>query len=186
SLLLLSLLPVKQPQYLLPLLPACALLAARFLFGRDLLTVYDDKALAGMAVPLLILGGVQMALPRLPRVAFLPSILWEQSSWLGLAIMGVGIASAWLPLKDVRRRVFDIAALGVLLVTFVLLGVATQFDKLYSLSQVGPVLSQAQANGQPLAYVGDYRGELQFHARLKNPVAIVTPAYAEAWAAEHA
>ncbi len=185
SLLVLSVLPVKQAQFLLPLLPAGALLTARLLFGRALLTVYQDKALAGMAVPLLILGGVQMALPRLPRVPFLPALLWEQSSLLGLAIMGIGIASAWLPLKDVRRRVSDISALCTMLVVFVVIGVASQFDKLYPVSQAGQVMAQIQARGQPLAHVGEYRGEFQFAARLATPLAIVGPAYAERWAAEH-
>lgn len=185
SVFVLSLLPVKQVQHLLPLLPAGVLLAARLLFGRALIEVYADKAFGGMALPLLLLGGVQMALPRLPRVEFLPEFLWEQSPWLGVAIMAIGIATAWLPLNDVHRRVFDIAGMCVLLMVLALLGIASQFNSLYPLADVGRVLGEAQARGQPVAYVGDYQGEFHFAGRLRAPLAVVGPAHAEAWLNEH-
>lgn len=181
----LSALPVKQPQFLLPLVPAGALLAARLLFGRALREVYQEKALAGMAIPLLLLGGVLMALPRLPRVEFLPALLWEQSPWVGLAILGVGIASAWLPFRNVHRRMFDTAAMSVLLVVFVLLGVASQFNAHYPMSEVGRVLAEAQTRAWPIAYVGEYRGEFHFAGRLRAAFAIIEPVHAEAWAAAH-
>ncbi len=184
-LLVLSALSVKQPQFLLPLVPASALLAARLLFGRALREVYQEKALAGMAIPLLLLGGVLMALPRLPRVEFLPALLWQQSPLVGLAIMGVGIASAWLPFRDVHRRMFDTAAVSVLLVVFVLLGVASKFNALYPMSEVGSVLAEAQTHARPIAYVGEYRGEFHFAGRLRTALAVIEPARAEAWAAAH-
>jgi len=189
-LLVLSVLPVKQAPLLVPLLPAGALLAARLLFGRELLKVYEDNALAGMAFPLLLFGGAQITLHALgSRVEFLPAWLSQQPAWIGWAIMGVGVASAWVPLKDVHRRVFDIAGVCVALVATVLVVVAAQFNRLYPIDEVGQVLAQAQARGQPIAYigthVGDYRGEFHFAARLAAPLALITPAHAEAWAAEH-
>jgi hypothetical protein len=67
----------------------------------------------------------------------------------------------------------------------VLLGVASQFDKLYPMAEVGQALSQAQSRGQPIAYVGDYHGEFQFAGRLQTPLANVPPALATSWALEH-
>ncbi len=183
--LLLSTLSVKQPQFLVPLLPAGVLLTARLLLGRALHDVYRDQPLGGMAVPLLALGGVLMALPKLARVEFLPTLLWDQSPWLGVAIMGVGIASAWLPVRDVRRRVIDTALVSALLVVFVLLGVASQFNKLYPLAPVAEVLAQAQQRGQPVAQVGAYDGEFHFAGRLRTSLAVVEPLRAEPWALEH-
>ncbi len=138
-----------------------------------------------MAVPLLLLGGVLMALPRLPRVEFLPELLWQQSPFLGLAIMGIGLASAWLPFRDVRRRVFDTAAVSTLLVVFVLLGVASQLNALYPVSEVGQTLAAVQARGQRVAHVGEYRGEFHFAGRLLSPLTVLTPTRAESWAAAH-
>lgn len=182
-LLLLSLLPLKQPQYLLPLLPAGVLLASRLLLANDLRKLHEEKGFAGMAIPLILLGGVLMVLPRLPRIEFLPGLLWQQSPLVGIAIMGVGIATAWLPMKDTRRRVFDIAALGVSLVVVVLLGAGSQFSSLYPVPAVAAEIAKAQAAGRPVAHVGEYRGEYQFAGRLRAPLAVIEPARAAAWAA---
>jgi 4-amino-4-deoxy-L-arabinose transferase-like glycosyltransferase len=181
---LLWLLPLKQPQYLLPLLPAGALLASRLLLTRAWRDVFQEQSFAGMAVPLMVLGGVMMVLPRLPRVEGLPGFLWEQSPFIGVALIGVGIATAWVPMKDVGRRVFDMAAFCVLLVC-ALLGFAAQFNPMFPVAQVGGVLAKAQADGRPLAHVGEYRGEFHFAGRLRAPLAAIEPARVEDWAAAH-
>jgi 4-amino-4-deoxy-L-arabinose transferase-like glycosyltransferase len=180
---LLSVFPIKQAHYLLPLLPAGALMTSRLLFAESLRTVHEDKGFAGMAIPLIVFGGVLMVLPRLPRVDFLPALLWQQSPMWGMAIMAVGIAAGWLPLKDVRKRVLDLVTINVLLVTFVLLGVARYFNPIYPLADVGRVLTQSQAQKQPIAYVGDYRGEFHFTGRLSAPVSSVESERVEAWMA---
>jgi 4-amino-4-deoxy-L-arabinose transferase-like glycosyltransferase len=182
---LLWLLPLKQPQYLLPLLPAGALLASRLLLTRAWRDVFQEQSFAGMAFPLMAVGAALMVLPRLPRVAWLPAFLWELSPFIGVAIIGVGIATAWVPIKDVGRRVFDLAALCVLLSVCALLGIASQLNTLFPLTAVGAALAQAQAEGRPLAHVGAYRGEFHFAGQLRAPLAQIEPARVEAWAAAY-
>lgn len=177
----LSVFPIKQVHYLLPLLPAGALLASRLLFAEQLRTVHEDKGFAGMAIPLIVFGGVLMVLPRLPRMDVLPAFLWQQSPLWGLAIMAVGIAAGWLQLKDVRKRVLDLVTVNVLLVTFVLLGVAHYFNPLYPLGEVGRVLAQSQAQGMPIAYAGDYRGEFHFVGRLSASLPSLDAQRIEPW-----
>jgi 4-amino-4-deoxy-L-arabinose transferase-like glycosyltransferase len=184
-LLVLSLLPVKQPQYLLALLPAGALLTSRLLLADGLRSVHEDKGFAGMAIPLILCGGVLMVLPRLPRVDFLPQVLWQQSPLLGLAIIGVGIVAGWLRLKDVHKRVIDLVAINVLLVTFVLLATARPFNAKYPLADIGRLLAQAEAQGQPIALAGEYRGEFHFAGRLRAPLSQLAPERVESWAAAY-
>lgn len=185
TLLVLSLLPIKQVQYLLPLLPAGALLASRLLMANGLRTVHADKGFAGMAMPLIVLGGVLSVLPRLPRVDFLPTLLWQQSPLVGFAIIGVGIVAGWLPLKDIHKRVLDLVTINALLVTFVLLFVARPFDALHPLADVARVLAKAETQRQPIAHAGDYRGEYHFAGRLRTPLSQLEPDRVEAWAMAH-
>jgi 4-amino-4-deoxy-L-arabinose transferase-like glycosyltransferase len=175
-LLWLTLVPVKQAHYLLPLLPAGVLLTTRLLLAKEIRNVHEDKGFAGMAFPLILLGGLLMVLPRLPQVEYLPAILWQQSPLVGMAVMAVGIATAWLPIKDTRRRAFDIAALVVSLVVFVLLGIGSQFNSLYPVPEVARVIADAQRAGRPVAHIGEYRGEFHFAGRLRAPLAIIDAA----------
>jgi hypothetical protein len=79
--------------------------------------------------------------------------------------------------------VFDIAALGVLLVVFLLLGVAARFDSIYPVAEVAHKLADAEAAGRPIAHIGEYRGEFHFAGRLRAPLAAIDAARAESWAA---
>jgi hypothetical protein len=182
---LLSLLPIKQPQYVLPMLPAGALLAARLLMADDLRAVHEDKGFAGMAIPLIVAGGVLTVLPRLPRVDVLPDLLWRQSPWAGVVVMAVGIVAGWLPMKDVRRRVLDLVAINAALVTFVWLGTARLFNTSYPLVEVGRVLAEAQSRGLPIAHAGEYSGEFHFAGRLRAPLSSLESDRIESWAAAH-
>jgi 4-amino-4-deoxy-L-arabinose transferase-like glycosyltransferase len=185
TLLALSALPVKQPQYLLPLLPAVALLSARLLLASAMRDTHHDNPFAGMAIPIMAAGGVLMALPRVPRIDWLPGILWEQSPWVGLVVMLVGIGSAWLPITNTRRRVFDISLIVVLATVFVVLGAGVRWNDRYALEQAGAVLAEAQTRGLAVAHVGEYRGEYHFAGRLRAPLMPTDPAQVATWIAEY-
>jgi 4-amino-4-deoxy-L-arabinose transferase-like glycosyltransferase len=181
----LSFLAVKQPQLLLPLLPVGALAVTWLLLGKNLVGHGEDKSLTGMAVPLIVLGCLLAVWPRLPRVEFLPDFLWDLSPFVGLGVVGVGIAFAWLPLRELRQRVRDTAVIGALFMVFVILGVGTQFDTLNQVTAVAQTLAQAQARQRPVAHVGGYRGEFQFAGRLTQPLHVIEPARAPGWAAAY-
>ncbi len=186
SLVILSLLPVKQPQLLLPLLPASVLITSRVLFGSVLRRVYENAPLTGMAIPMLLFGGALMVLPQIPDIGdLLPETFSNLSVWIGIGVMAIGIAAAWLPHKDVAQRVLDTAAICILLVVFFLLGIAMPFNALYPKADVGLAIAEAQARGQTVAIVGDYAGEFNFPGRLRAPVQVVVPRNAVAWAKEH-
>jgi len=181
----LSLIEVKQPQFLLPLLPLAALVVAYLLMDESLVDIGQEKLLSGMTLPIVLLGGVLAVLPRLPRVEFLPGLLWDLSPFVGIGLVLLGIALAWLPASDVRRRVLDTAVSGALLVVFVILGAGSQFDAFYRLDTVSRYLTDAQTRHRPIAWLGDYQGEFQFSARLLKPLHVIDPSRAQSWSLTH-
>ncbi len=185
TLAVLSLVEVKQPQFLLPLLPLAALAVAYLLMDESLANLGQEKMLSGMALPIIVLGGILAVLPHLPRVEFLPPQLWELSPFVGIGLMLVGIALAWLPVSKVRRRVLDTGISGALLVVFVILGAGSQFDAFYRSDAVSDFLAQVQVQHRPVAYVGEYQGEFQFSGRLPRPLHVIDASQAEIWSAAH-
>jgi 4-amino-4-deoxy-L-arabinose transferase-like glycosyltransferase len=185
TLAVLSLLDVKQAQFLLPLLPLVALAVAYLLMDEAVANVGQEKLFSGMALPIIVLGGVFAVLPHLPRVEFLPPQLWELSPFVGLSLMLVGIALAWLPVGEVRRRALDTVVSGALLVVFVILGAGWRFDAYYRSDAVSEFLAQMQAQHRPVASVGDYQGEFQFSGRLPRPLQVIDASQAENWSAAH-
>jgi len=185
AILVLSLLEDTSAQLLLPVLPAGALVVAYLLFAETLRDYAQEQTLAGMAVPIILLGCLLAVLPKLPQVTFLPSLLWELSPFVGVGVVGVGIALAWLPWRRIEQRVRDIVIVGVMLVIFVILGVASQFDPLYRVEAVARYLSTAQNQNRPIAHVGGYQGQFHFAGRLQQPLEVIQPAETKRWLAWH-
>lgn len=178
----LSMLPLRQPQFLLPLLPAGALAVARLWLDRALIEADADKAHSGMAIPLVLLGALLLVLPRLPRLDPLPGFLWEIPPLAGLGVIALGVALAFLPHTEIRRRLRETAAANALLVVLVVLAAGAQLDALHRPDEVAQFLAQVEAEQRPIAVVGEYRGEFQFPGRLKAPPRVLAPAEAERWA----
>ncbi len=185
TLALLSLIEPKQPQFLLPLLPLTALPVSYLLMEESLEGAGDHHPLSGITIPVVVLGGALAVLPQLPRVDVLPEFLWELSPFVGIGVMVVGVALAWLPAREVRRRAMDTIIAGALLVVFLILGAGSQFDEFYRTETVGQFLANAQAQHRPIACVGEYQGEFQFAGRLREPLPVIDPAEADGWLMTH-
>ncbi len=180
---LLSLLPVKQPQFLLPILPAGALFFAYLLLAEELQEVHQHQPLAGMTIPFILLGCALAVIPKLPRVEFLPDLLWELSPFVGIGIAVTGMALAWLPLNEMNHRVRNIASVATLLIVFVVLGIGSQFDHLYSIEAAAQYLGNVQLERRAVAHVGEYQGEYEFAGRLREPLTVIQPEQIGEWLA---
>ncbi len=182
----LSLLDVKQPQFLLPVLPAFVLGMAYLLFNDELADHGSDSVLSSMGFPLVVIGGVLAAVPGLPRVEALPDALWEmRTAFIGLALAGIGILMAWLPLLEVRQRIMNITMGGGALLVIAVLALGSQFDKLYAVDKIANDLAAAQRQQRPIAHVGPYDGQFHFVGRLRAPLVVVAPDAALGWCADN-
>ncbi len=173
----------KQPHYLLPLLPAVALLGARLL---------DDPAPAPRrlhALPasaaLLLVAAIIALSPFLVRDA-------EWSRWVERAwpVAGLLLGAATLACLACFGRIFPRWAaapslLSVLLVASLYAGGSGAFRKAYDIRPVALYLAAAQRQGLPVAYVGPYHGELHFLGRLERPFETIHPGAERLWLSRH-
>ena len=182
---LLSVFDLKQPQFLLPLVPAFYLAAGWLLLDEEH-AAHDHSHLAStMIFPLLLLGGLLAVLPGLPRVPYLPEFLWQLSPFVGVGIIVIGIAVGWLPIPTLETRISNMAVTVVVLTTLTLLVAGWELNPHYELSGAARVIETAQRQGQPVAHVGAYAGQFQFAGRLVQPLEVLEPEGVAAWLAAH-
>jgi 4-amino-4-deoxy-L-arabinose transferase-like glycosyltransferase len=182
---LFSFFQVKQPQFLLPVAPAFFLVAAWLLLDEEH-AAHDHSRLAStMIFPLILLGGLLAVLPGLPRVPVLPEFLWQLSPFVGVGIIGVGVAVGWLPLPAIETRIANMAVTVVVITTLLLLVSGWQFNPFQDVTGAARVLAKVQQQGGAVAHIGAYSGQYHFAGRLTRPLEIVSPEQLDLWAAGH-
>jgi 4-amino-4-deoxy-L-arabinose transferase-like glycosyltransferase len=181
----LSLFTLRQPQWLLPVVPAFTLVVTYLLLDDDLVSHSHDTIFSSMTLPVVVLGGVLAVLPGLPRVDFLPEQLWSISPFVGIAVILVGMALSWLPVAEIKTRIINMISMVVALSAIVLLGVGWQFESVNTVNDVATVLSRVQQQQRPLAQVGSHAGEFDFAARLASPMPALAAEQIDAWLMEN-
>lgn len=161
-----SLISGKQPHYLLPLMPAVALLASRVLSepGVVVRRWHILPVLAGVV----LLGGALAAAPFL-TARKLPAWAHQLSPGTGVALLVLAAAS-WVFFDRVfARRVAGPTLIAVALVVGLHLGFSEVARTAYDLEPVARYLKSAEDQGRPIAWVGDYHGQFHFLGRLVRP-----------------
>jgi 4-amino-4-deoxy-L-arabinose transferase-like glycosyltransferase len=240
ALLLLALVADPQPQFLLPLLPAGAMVITYLLLNEELFDQGEDRILVSLAPPL-ILGGLMLAslapllsgawvtdlgasnllylgataaaggllvivlprlgmvprlllmlvgifllaIPILPPIDGIPAGLRELPIWVGAVIAVLGLASGFVPRFHFYGRVVKIAAINVAFAMALLAVADLRLFPSQAMDAPARLLSRTEAEGRPIAHIGDYDGRYTFAARLKSPIEVLTPDQISAWAASH-
>jgi 4-amino-4-deoxy-L-arabinose transferase-like glycosyltransferase len=177
-----SLISGKQLHYLIPLLPALALLAARLL---------DSPAPATrrwhLVPPVSLLLGVGALM------AFAPEIVgrWDVPSWAGFVSPGVGVFTllagvAFLAAFErlPARRTLP-TWIGLVLVLAAHLGFSEAGNRAYDVEPIARYLSVLERQGRPIAFVGTYHGEFHFLGRLERPFEEILPGGELLWLRDH-
>lgn len=177
----LSLISGKQPHYILPVLPALAILAARCLSqGHSALAAADRRVLAG--VPALLAVSAAAWLLESARGYGLD---WSQS--------GAGWALAALPfcLWTARARTSTAAtrraacAMGSVFVLALTGIVHNPVAAGHDLRAAAALVSDLQNAGAEVAALDRYQGQLTFPGRLPRPLTIVARSDLPRWAVTH-
>lgn len=113
-LLVLSILGPRQPQFLLPLLPAFALMISYLLFNEELFDHGEKRFSMSLVLPMILLGFVLVAAPLLQDQAWIPLAMKSLSPMVGAAIVVFGLLIVGLPASGLAGRNILIAA-GILL-----------------------------------------------------------------------
>lgn len=182
TLLIFSLLPSKQIHYLIPALPAFALLVARVLSNGS----KPGSISLQLCVPLAfaLIGIFLIFMPLLP---ILSQFKWVQALDLGWGI-GVMTIAALLTAATLFFKHLSEIALSTALVSGVYIGLLFFFEYTglaYNLKPAALTLKSLQEQGVSCAFIGDYQGQLHFLGRLTQPLPTLPTSQASAWAELH-
>ncbi len=168
----------KQPHYLLPLLPAVAIVVAS-LYSRG-----DCAPRRGAFTALIFTIGV-----------FFASIgsLGSEFTWLApfasvSPLWGVGVIALAIAFSLVRRRISFIAAAAmtsIMAVGLIECAIAVPLSKHDDVTPVAMIIHDAQQNMQPVVHLGRHYGLYEYAGRLMAPLPIVTAAQLPAWCADN-
>jgi len=176
-----SLVSGKQAKYLVPLLPAFALLAARAI----------DKARArwwDMLPPALGVFGAAAFLGMLrarPDLLRLPEWVAAVPAWpvAALVLLGAVLLAFSRAGALVQMRALSFATLAGVAIAGA--GVAPAIAPYADPAPVARHLAALQARQVPLAHLGKYHAQYQFAGRLAKPIEILDPPALAAWVAAH-
>lgn len=183
TLLVFSCLPSKQLHYLIPLLPAFALLVGRFLCERD-----EPRTLLLELLPaffVLLIGVFLMLLPQVPGLSNLNWVRLVEPYW-GVSVIAVALLLAAAVVVYFRQ--LSVAALSVGMVLSVFIGFIFFFQYTglqYNLRPAAMLLKQYMEQGIPTAFVGDYQGQFNFLGRFSEPLPVIARDQVNTWSAQH-
>jgi len=177
---LLSLVSGKQSKYLLPVLPAFALLVARVLGRLPARPVTQRPWL--LSGTLALFGAAVMVLPFVLDKA--PWLNTVHPVWGGL-LLACAAVLLLLPPALPAQYPLRMAVLSVVAVAIVEVGVLRIGAPAYDLKQASRFIADAQAAGHPVATLERYHGQFGFYGRLTEPVLQLAPEEARRWAQQH-
>lgn len=178
--LFMSLVSGKQLKYLLPLLPAFALLLARVISGLEGVVIRRRDWF--LAAVLLLCGLLLIVLPRSLDQA--PWIADVQPLWGGL-LMAAAVALLLLRPVSASGYPLRMALLSVFVTGLVYVGIFRTAAPAYDMQAVSRAIATAQANGLTVASVSRYHGQFGFAGRLQQPLLQLDAGGALAWAGQH-
>ncbi|MGD2137376.1 MAG: glycosyltransferase family 39 protein [Gammaproteobacteria bacterium] len=177
---LMSLVSGKQVKYLLPLLPAFALLLVRLLATMEPRPVMQRPWILGGL--LLALGVAAMLLPgRLDEPAWLAAI---NPAWAGLLVAVALVIMIVKPLRPASYPVY-MTLISALVAGIVPLGVFRAGAHAYDMHAVSRVIGEAQSSGRTVAMLRGYHGQFGFEGRLTAPIHTFGKGQSEQWARQH-
>lgn len=178
-----SLVSGKQAKYLVPMLPAFALLAARTL-ARAQSPSRGWEMWLPIAGFLALPAGLAWIRAR-PAALGLPEWSAGMPLWPIIVLAAAAPALMFFSKKEISIQVRALSF--AMLASFALLGagVITSFAPYADTLPAAQYLAAQQERKVPLAHLGKYHAQYNFTGRLRAPIAIVEGAELRAWAAAH-
>ena len=161
----------KQFHYLLPELPAVALVLARLLFAD---ASSKGRPVLDQALPALLAVGAGAAfftLASWPFPGTPPTWLDLVETGWGLALAAAGLGFLFCGRFSLTGRVQAMAGLSAVFVVASHLGMRPVLAAVYDLRPVASQLAEWERQGVPLANFGKYHGQYHFPGRLTKPIA---------------
>lgn len=171
----------KQAKYLVPMLPAFALLAGRALAGMQARARLWEMVLP--AIGFLALPAILVYARARPSALDLPQ--WAATLPWWPAAVAIVIVPALLLLAKAQRTL-QMRALAFAMLAGMTVITAGVLPAMAPYADPGPTaayLARLQQEQVPLAHLGKYHAQYNFVGRLEKPIAIVDPPELARWAA---
>lgn len=166
-----SLISGKQIHYLVPLIPAGALL-----IGRNIARSTESagktsvKAIGSLY---LLLGLAALALPFITLGTDVGRLEPGSTRFAATGLLAAGLLLLVLPFRSTGGIAKGIALSTVLILLFGLVEANGSFMKSYDIKKMAVFIKSKMDEGRVMAHVGPYHGQYQFLGRLIRPLPIV-------------
>lgn len=168
----------KQPHYLLPMLPAFALLLARALDARA-------ESRIGLPALLAVVSGLAMIAAGSGLIEALKGrVVYQPPVWPG-ALLAALAAGAWLAGRRGVPALATLPLLGAAVLILVQLFVLRAIGPVYDIQPMAQAIAQVQASGHPVSNLGKYHAQYQFAGRLETPLTELDSMALAPWLAAH-
>jgi 4-amino-4-deoxy-L-arabinose transferase-like glycosyltransferase len=184
-----SMISGKQPHYMIPLLPALALLAAHRLSSDPRI---GNRGLLLPGGLLLIFGLAMTALnatlkfaPETTSSLRLPVWAQDISVLFGISVIALGAIVVLFRSQKTLPQVVILALTMPALVISIHLMIMTAAAPAYDLSRISNLIAAHHDRGQPVAFVGKYHGQFHFPGRLEVPLVVIEGSEIRDWSSRH-
>lgn len=177
----------KQLHYLLPLIPAFALLVSRTLRAAPRINYRRDALPASLLLGLV--GAVFLTVPHLKSAG--ESLAWVQQAppWTGIVLLLAAGVLITLPFTNADRGVPPpppvLAAASMLLVLVAQAGIMPYAASRHDMAPAATFLHDLEKRGYAIAHVGKYEGQFHFTGRLNHPFATMDRSSVLEWTEQH-
>jgi 4-amino-4-deoxy-L-arabinose transferase-like glycosyltransferase len=181
TLVMLSLVSGKQPQYMLSLLPPFALLSARALAATPLNGRRIHRLPVGLSF--FLLGVLMLVVALFAPFPELPPWTTDIPAWAGLVLLSAGLLLPLLRIRSAAHEVHILAVSTIFLVLVLTLGLVIPAVPTQDIRDVGRLVHRLQQDGRTVAHACNYEGQYHFAGRLEKPLLVIDRERTTEWAA---
>lgn len=173
-----SLISGKQPHYLLPIIPAFALLVGRGWDDLNHISWLDKllPAVVGVAI-----GAFLLALPSLTHQYHLAIWMANIPVWVGAMLILGSLLLMWRMSQNKTRYLQHVALLGLLIISMLYVGVIHTAGDACDVRNISYHLKRLEDQKIPLAHIGKYYGQFNFVGRLLKSPEVVSEGELKGW-----
>lgn len=173
-----SLISGKQPHYLLPIIPAFALLVGRGWDDLNHISWLDKllPAVVGVAA-----GAFLLALPSLTHQYHLAIWMANIPVWVGAMLILGSLLLMWHVSQNKTRYLQHVALLGLLIISMLYVGVIRTAGDACDVRHISYHLKRLEDQKIPLAHIGKYYGQFNFVGRLLKSPEVVSEGQLKDW-----
>jgi len=180
-----SLVSGKQLHYLLPTLPAFALLTAYLIVKLPTEQQHQrwDTVLPGLVI---ILAGLLLLIaPYLASTVRVPFWITQISSLPAFILILFGILLIVSTLPHIKYRLILLSTTGILFSLCVPLSIIRAAGQAYDLHDISQYINTLFKRGQTVVHFGEYHGQFQFLGRLQQPLPVIDEYNLCPWLTQH-